>query len=67
MNTMFLGMLLMPKLTESARLYTIHPRLIFLTSGLGFQAGAQKELKKGGTSNIFKTINNRKEQAMSQR
>jgi len=67
LNTMFLSMLMMPKLMETARIYGTQPRMIFLVSGLGFQAGARKEMAKGGRSDILKNINNRKDQAMSQR
>ena len=66
-NTMFLGMLLMPKLIESAWKHGTKPRVVFLVSGLGFQAQARKELVKGGKSNVFQGFNDPKQQIMDQR
>ncbi|KAF2833346.1 NAD(P)-binding protein [Ophiobolus disseminans] len=66
-NTLFLGVLMMPQLMNSARKYTVKPRLVFLVSALGFQAGARKELNKGGSSNIFKSLNNQNQQNIDQR
>lgn len=66
-NTMFLGMLLMPKLIESAQKYGIKPRLVFLVSGLGFQKGSKEQLAKGGQVDILKGINKPKEQSMDER
>jgi NAD(P)-dependent dehydrogenase (short-subunit alcohol dehydrogenase family) len=64
-STMLLGVLMMPKLIESARQFGIAPRVVFLVSGLGFTA--QKELAKGGKTDILKGLNNPQEQALSQR
>jgi NAD(P)-dependent dehydrogenase (short-subunit alcohol dehydrogenase family) len=66
-NTMFLGILLMPKMMESAKKHNIKPRIVFLVSGLGFQAEARKELVKAGKINIFEGLNNPKQQIMDQR
>jgi NAD(P)-dependent dehydrogenase (short-subunit alcohol dehydrogenase family) len=66
-NTMFLGVLLMPQLMKSAKKYSIKPRVVFLVSGLGFQAAARKELEKGGKTNILQGLNKQKEQSMTQR
>ncbi|KAH7414239.1 hypothetical protein DE146DRAFT_28687 [Phaeosphaeria sp. MPI-PUGE-AT-0046c] len=66
-NTMFLAVLVMPKLIESARRYGIQPRLVFLVSGLGFQAAAKHELDKGGRQNVLMGVNNSKKQDMNQR
>jgi NAD(P)-dependent dehydrogenase (short-subunit alcohol dehydrogenase family) len=66
-NTLFLGMLMMPQMIRSAEKHAIKPRIVFLVSGLAFQAGAKRELAKGGQSNIFQGINNKKEQALDQR
>ncbi|KAF2637502.1 short chain dehydrogenase [Massarina eburnea CBS 473.64] len=66
-STLFLGVLLMPKLADSAKKYNITPRIVFLVSALGFTAEAQKEFAKGGKSNIFEGLNNPKEQNMDQR
>jgi NAD(P)-dependent dehydrogenase (short-subunit alcohol dehydrogenase family) len=66
-NTMFLGVLLMPKLIANAEKYGIKPRQVFLVSGLGFQKGSKEQLVKGGQVDILKGINNPKEQSMDQR
>lgn len=66
-NTLFLAVLLMPKLIESARKYSIQPRLVFVVSGLAFQAAAKQELDKGGRANVLVGVNNSKEQVMDQR
>lgn len=55
MSTMLLGMLLLPKLTESARRYGIKPRLVFLVSALGFTT--EKELAKSSAVPIFSGLN----------
>jgi NAD(P)-dependent dehydrogenase (short-subunit alcohol dehydrogenase family) len=66
-NTMFLGMLMMPQMIKSADSYGIKPRIVFLVSGLGFTAQSKRELAKGGQTNIFQGINNKKEQEMDAR
>lgn len=66
-NTMFLGVLMMSKLMESARKYDIKPCVVFLVSALGFTAQAQNELAKGGKDGIFQELNNPKQQIMDQR
>jgi NAD(P)-dependent dehydrogenase (short-subunit alcohol dehydrogenase family) len=66
-NTMFLGVLMMPLMIESAKKYGLQPRIVFLVSGLGFQAAARGELVKAGQSSIFQGTNNRKEQNMNAR
>ncbi|KAF2690951.1 NAD(P)-binding protein [Lentithecium fluviatile CBS 122367] len=66
-STVLLGVLLMPKLMESAEKFDNKPRLVFLVSALGFTSQAQKELAKGGKTSIFKGLNNPKEQSMDQR
>jgi NAD(P)-dependent dehydrogenase (short-subunit alcohol dehydrogenase family) len=66
-NTMFLGVLIMPQLIESAKKYGIQPRIVFLVSGLGFQAAAKGEMAKAGQSNVFQGTNNQKEQNMNAR
>lgn len=66
-NTMFLAILIMPKLIESARKYNIQPRLVFLVSGLGFQAAAKKELDKVSRTNVLQGVNKSKEQVMDER
>jgi NAD(P)-dependent dehydrogenase (short-subunit alcohol dehydrogenase family) len=64
-NTMFLAILMMPKLMASAREFGNKPRVVFLVSALGFTV--RKELAKGGTTSIFQGLNNPKEQNMDQR
>lgn len=66
-NTIFLGVLMMPKLMESAKKYNIKPCVVFLVSGLGFTPQAQKELAKEGKDNILQGLNNPKQQNMDQR
>jgi len=66
-STLFLGVLMMPKLMESARKFNNAPHLVFLVSALGFVSQARKEMAKGGETNIFQGLNNSKEQSMDQR
>jgi len=66
-NTMFLAVLLMPQLMESARKYGTKSRVVFLVSGLGFQAAARKELAKGGKKDILQGLNDPKKANMEQR
>jgi NAD(P)-dependent dehydrogenase (short-subunit alcohol dehydrogenase family) len=66
-STMFLGVLLMPVLMESAKRHNINPRIVFLVSGLGFQSEAQKELAKGGQTRILEGLNKQNAQVMDQR
>lgn len=66
-NTIMLGLLMMPKLVESAQRYGVKPRLVFLVSGLGFTSSAKKELDKGGRGDIFQGLNNEKEQIIDER
>jgi NAD(P)-dependent dehydrogenase (short-subunit alcohol dehydrogenase family) len=66
-NTMFLGMLMMPQMIKSADHYGIKPRIVFLVSGLAFSAPSKRELAKGGQTSIFQGINNKKEQEMDAR
>ncbi|KAJ9138657.1 Short-chain dehydrogenase [Pleurostoma richardsiae] len=64
-STMLLGVLIMPKLMESARQFGIKPRLVFLVSALGFTA--EDELEKSGKVNLFDGINDPKRADMDQR
>jgi NAD(P)-dependent dehydrogenase (short-subunit alcohol dehydrogenase family) len=66
-STMLLGELLMPKLIETAKTYGTTPRLVFVTSPLGFLSGARNELKKAGKENILEGLENPKMQDMDQR
>jgi NAD(P)-dependent dehydrogenase (short-subunit alcohol dehydrogenase family) len=66
-STLMLGVLMMPKMMESAMKYDIKPRVVFVVSGLGFQSAAKKELAKGGKKDIFRGLDNEKSADMSQR
>jgi len=55
-NTLLLGVLMMPKMMESARQYGIQPCIVFVVSGLGFQV--EKELAKSkGRAKLFDGLN----------
>lgn len=64
-STLLLGVLLMPKLMETARKYGIQPRLVILVSALGFVV--KKELDKSGRSNMFDGFNDPKRADMYHR
>jgi NAD(P)-dependent dehydrogenase (short-subunit alcohol dehydrogenase family) len=66
-NTILLGVLMMPKLMESAKQLGLQPRLVFVVSGLGFQAMARKELIKGGKVDVLVGLNDQKQQSMGGR
>lgn len=66
-STMLLAVLLMPKLMECARIWGIQPRQVFTVSALGFTSPAQKELAKGGKTNILKGLEDSKKADMNQR
>lgn len=64
-NTLFLGALIMPKLTESARQFGIRPTLVFIVSVLGYTA--KGEMDKSSQGKIFEGLNDRKRAKMDQR
>jgi NAD(P)-dependent dehydrogenase (short-subunit alcohol dehydrogenase family) len=66
-NTMFLGVLMMPKLAETARKFGTAPRMVFLVSGLGVTNEARGQLVKGGEANILQGLNEKKTQNMDLR
>jgi NAD(P)-dependent dehydrogenase (short-subunit alcohol dehydrogenase family) len=66
-NTMFLGVLMMPKLAETARKFGTAPRMVFLVSGLGVTNEARGQLVKGGEANILQGLNEKKAQNMDLR
>jgi NAD(P)-dependent dehydrogenase (short-subunit alcohol dehydrogenase family) len=66
-NTLFLGILMMPRLTASAKEFGVQPRIVFLVSGLGFQAMARRELVRAGKEDVFEGLNNQKQQSMAGR
>ncbi|KAF2029431.1 NAD(P)-binding protein [Setomelanomma holmii] len=66
-NTMFLGMLMLPKMMARAKTFAIQPRIVFLVSGLAFQNTARRELEKVGKVDVLGGLNNQKKQAMNAR
>jgi len=64
-STMLLGLLMLPKLQETARRFETETKLVFVTSALGFVA--EKELRKSGDVGIFKSLNDPKCADMGQR
>jgi len=64
-NTLQLGILLMPKLSEVAKKHAMHPTLVFIVSVLGYTAKA--ELDKSREGNIFEGLNNQTRANMDQR
>jgi len=64
-NTLQLGILLMPKLSAVAKKHGIHPTLVFIVSVLGYTAKA--ELDKSRKGNIFDGLNNQQRANMDQR
>jgi NAD(P)-dependent dehydrogenase (short-subunit alcohol dehydrogenase family) len=65
-NTIFLGVLMMPKLIESAKRFGNLPHLVFVVSALGVQM--EKELAKSKSgSKIFDGLNNPKLASMDDR
>jgi NAD(P)-dependent dehydrogenase (short-subunit alcohol dehydrogenase family) len=66
-STMFLGVLLMPKLADTARKFGTAPRVVFLVSGLGFTSEARGQLAKGGDADILQALNEPKKQNMDLR
>jgi NAD(P)-dependent dehydrogenase (short-subunit alcohol dehydrogenase family) len=64
-NTLQLGILLMPKLSAVAKKHGIHPTLVFIVSVLGYTA--KTELDKSRKGNIFDGFNNQQRANMDQR
>lgn len=64
-STFLLAALLMPKLRANAQKFAIKPRIVFVGSALAFHAN--KELVKGGKTDIFKNLNDEKRADMAQR
>ncbi|OQD79670.1 hypothetical protein PENANT_c046G03525 [Penicillium antarcticum] len=57
-NTLFLGVLMMPKLEECARKFNIKPTLIFILSVLGYTV--KSEIDKSRNGAIFDGLNDQK-------
>ncbi|KAI1080602.1 hypothetical protein F5B20DRAFT_539864 [Whalleya microplaca] len=64
-NTLFLGALMMPKLSESVRKFGIHPTLVFIVSVLGYTI--KSEIDKIREGSIFGALNDQKRANMAQR
>ncbi|KAI1374523.1 hypothetical protein F4677DRAFT_447160 [Hypoxylon crocopeplum] len=64
-NTLFLGVLMMPKLSESGRKFGIHPTLVFIVSVLGYTT--KSELDKSREGSIFGGLNDQKRANIDQR
>lgn len=64
-NTLFLGALLMPKLSENARKFGIHPSLVFIVSVLGYTVKAEMDKNRHGT--ILDNLNDQKKADMDAR
>ncbi|KAF5522097.1 Short chain dehydrogenase atnD [Colletotrichum aenigma] len=64
-NTLFLGVLMMPKLSESARKFGIQPTLLFIVSVLGYTVKA--EMDKSHNGSVFDGLNDPKRANMDSR
>jgi len=57
-NTVLLAVLVMPKMTETAKKFGVKPRITFVVSALAFTV--KGEMAKGGKVDIFSGLNNPK-------
>ncbi|KAJ0301439.1 hypothetical protein COL5a_011040 [Colletotrichum fioriniae] len=64
-NTLFLGSLMMPKLIESARKFSIKPTLVFIVSVLGYTVKAEMDKSRNGS--VFDGLNDQKRANMDSR
>ena len=64
-NTLFLGALMLPKLSESGRKFGIRPTIVFIVSVLGYTA--KGEMDKSREGSIFAGLNDRQRANMDQR
>ena len=64
-NTLFLGALMMPKLSESGHRFGIHPTIVFIVSVLGYTV--KGEIDKSRQGSIFEGVNDRKRANMDKR
>ncbi|PKY03442.1 NAD(P)-binding protein [Aspergillus campestris IBT 28561] len=64
-NTIFLGVLMMPKLKESAAKFNIKPTLVFIVSVLGYTV--QAEMDKSRNGGVFDGLNDQKRANMDAR
>lgn len=64
-NTLFLGALLLPKLSESGHKFGIHPTIVFIVSVLGYTV--KGEMDKSREGGVFDGLNDRKRANMDKR
>ncbi|KAL8952976.1 MAG: hypothetical protein Q9222_001152 [Ikaeria aurantiellina] len=64
-NTLFLGVLLMPKLSECGRRFYIHPTIVFIVSVLGYTI--KDEMDKSREGGVFEGLNDQKRANMDKR
>ncbi|KAF6817369.1 hypothetical protein CPLU01_13615 [Colletotrichum plurivorum] len=64
-NTLFLGALMMPKLSESGRRFAIKPTLVFIVSVLGYTVKAEMDKSRNG--GVFEGLNDQKRANMNSR
>ena len=64
-NTLFLGALMMPKLSESARKFGTNPTIVFIVSVLGYTV--KSEMDKSREGGIFDGLNDQKRADMDKR
>lgn len=64
-NTLFLGVLMMPKLSESSRKFGVNPTIVFIISVLGYTA--KREMDKSREGRIFNGLNDQNRADMDQR
>ena len=64
-NTLFLGALMMPKLSESGRKFGIQPTMVFIVSVLGYTV--KSEMDKSRQGSIFDGLNDQKRANMDKR
>lgn len=64
-STVFLGILMMPKLKECATKFNIKPTLVFIVSVLGYIAKGEMDKSRNGV--IFDNLNDQKRANMDQR
>lgn len=64
-NTLFLGALMMPKLSESGRKFGIHPTIVFIVSVLGYTVKSEMDKSRG--ESIFDGLNDQKRANMDKR
>ncbi|KAF6845532.1 short-chain dehydrogenase, partial [Colletotrichum musicola] len=64
-NTLFLGALMMPKLSESLRRFGVKPTLVFIVSVLGYTVKAEMDKSRNG--GVFDGLNDQKRANMNSR